>query len=217
MTSTARATDRWVARRAPAAALPRLGHAARSTSRPLAFRPTHRPAVAAYDGPVPPPDPAPALRASDEDRERVARDLRDHYSAGRLDGGELDDRLDRAYAARTLADLEPLTADLPTPASTGPTAAQRRKRHEFGSHLISYVLVNAMLVVIWAVGDSGTFWPGFVLAGWGIGLGAHAWDAFGPGGGDEDGDEPDPRLPPRSDVPPETPPPPLAPPQQPRR
>lgn len=53
------------------------------------------------------------LRASDADRERVARRLHDALAEGRLDLSELDERIKAVYAARTYAELEPLTRDLP--------------------------------------------------------------------------------------------------------
>jgi hypothetical protein len=53
------------------------------------------------------------LRASDADRERVAKILHDAMSEGRLTLSELDDRLQVVYAAKTLGELEPVTADLP--------------------------------------------------------------------------------------------------------
>lgn len=53
------------------------------------------------------------LRASNADRERVAAVLREAAAEGRLDLHELDERLARLYAARTYAELEPLTYDLP--------------------------------------------------------------------------------------------------------
>ena len=56
---------------------------------------------------------SPGLRASDADRERVAAALRRHHLDGRLDTDELQERLERCYAARTAGDLAPLTADLP--------------------------------------------------------------------------------------------------------
>jgi Domain of unknown function (DUF1707) len=65
-----------------------------------------------------------SLRASDDDRERVATVLRDGYSHGRLDLDELQQRLDSAYAAKTLTDLSHLTADLPATAAAVPTAAE---------------------------------------------------------------------------------------------
>jgi hypothetical protein len=55
------------------------------------------------------------LRASDADRERVAEILRQAAGDGRLTLEELDERLDAVYAAKTYAELEPLTRDLPQP------------------------------------------------------------------------------------------------------
>jgi hypothetical protein len=53
------------------------------------------------------------LRASDADRERVADILRQAAGDGRLTMEELDERLDSVYAAKTYAELEPITRDLP--------------------------------------------------------------------------------------------------------
>jgi hypothetical protein len=58
------------------------------------------------------PEPAP-LRASNADRERVAKILNQAESEGRLDLHELQERLDIVYGAKTLAELEPVTRDLP--------------------------------------------------------------------------------------------------------
>jgi hypothetical protein len=58
------------------------------------------------------PDPR-HLRASDADRERVANVLREAAGDGRLTMAELDERLDSVYAAKTYAELEPITHDLP--------------------------------------------------------------------------------------------------------
>ena len=54
------------------------------------------------------------IRASDADRDRAAAALREHLAAGRLSIEEFDERLDRAYAAKTLGELDELMADLPT-------------------------------------------------------------------------------------------------------
>ena len=54
-----------------------------------------------------------ALRAGDRDRERAAEELRRHHLEGRLDADELDERLGRAYGARTLGDLAGVLNDLP--------------------------------------------------------------------------------------------------------
>ncbi|NYJ08618.1 DUF1707 SHOCT-like domain-containing protein [Petropleomorpha daqingensis] len=58
----------------------------------------------------------PDLRVSDRDRQAAAERLRLAMGEGRLDVVEYDDRLAKAYAAVTYADLEPLFIDLP-PAS----------------------------------------------------------------------------------------------------
>jgi hypothetical protein len=57
--------------------------------------------------------------------------------------------------------------------------SQLKKRRDFHSHLLIYVLVNAFLVVIWAVTDlHGFFWPVLIIGGWGIGLVMNAWDVY---------------------------------------
>jgi hypothetical protein len=53
------------------------------------------------------------VRVSDTEREAVAAQLREHYAQGRLSLDELNERLDRAFASRTRADLEAVTSDLP--------------------------------------------------------------------------------------------------------
>lgn len=55
----------------------------------------------------------PALRASDADRERVASRLHNAMADGRITMTELEQRLDKTYAAKTLGELAPITADLP--------------------------------------------------------------------------------------------------------
>lgn len=55
----------------------------------------------------------PELRASHEERERVAEVLRVAAGDGRLTPAELDERLEAALTARTSGELAALTADLP--------------------------------------------------------------------------------------------------------
>jgi hypothetical protein len=57
-------------------------------------------------------------------------------------------------------------------------AVRIRKKREFGVHLMAYVMVNSLLVAVWAFTGAGFFWPIFPLLGWGIGIGSHAWEAF---------------------------------------
>ena len=53
-----------------------------------------------------------------------------------------------------------------------------QSRRDFGTHLVTYVVVNAFLVLVWAVTGAGYFWPIWVIGGWGVGLVLHAWDTF---------------------------------------
>ena len=56
----------------------------------------------------------PAWLAGSADRERTVGVLRAGFTEGRLTQDELDDRIARAYTARTYGDLWALIADLPT-------------------------------------------------------------------------------------------------------
>lgn len=53
-----------------------------------------------------------------------------------------------------------------------------KKKRDFKLHLAMYVMANALLVVVWALNAPTFFWPVFPLAGWGIGVVAHAFDAY---------------------------------------
>jgi hypothetical protein len=141
------------------------------------------------------PDPgphAPHLRAADADRARVAEILGAHLSAGRLSVEEYDDRLTRAYAARTYGELDPLTRDLPplerpaeapaaspSPAACAPHAGHgdwsRWSAWAGGNGLraawISWASTGVIVLTIWLitamVGGVGYFWPIWVIGPWG--------------------------------------------------
>jgi hypothetical protein len=70
----------------------------------------------------------PALRVSDTDREKVAVALREHTVAGRLTLEEFSERIELAYAARTDAQLEAVTADLPALDAAQPARRHKPKR-----------------------------------------------------------------------------------------
>ena len=55
----------------------------------------------------------PNIRASDADRDRAASLLREHHAAGRLTAEEFGERLDRAFGARTVGEIDNLLKDLP--------------------------------------------------------------------------------------------------------
>lgn len=68
------------------------------------------------------PGAAPDMRASDEERDRVAGVLAEALATGRLTPEEHSERLEAVYAARTRGQLAPLTDDLPEPSEATPLA-----------------------------------------------------------------------------------------------
>jgi hypothetical protein len=60
------------------------------------------------------------MRASTADKEQVVRVLQDAFLEGRLTQDEHADRVGQALTARTYADLDRLTADLPVPPASRP-------------------------------------------------------------------------------------------------
>jgi uncharacterized protein DUF1707/2TM domain-containing protein len=132
-----------------------------------------------------------SLRASDADRERFVEALRQHHVEGRLTAEELSERTGRAYAARTLGDLDALATDLPPlarpaaqqprvgggmPAARPAGAGRPAGRAAFQRQLLLFGLIAAMLVAIWALTNfGGYFWPVWPILGFAIAL---AWQAF---------------------------------------
>lgn len=104
------------------------------------------------------------MRASDADRDQVVATLSENFQAGRLTSEELDERTGRALAARTLGELDELTADLPAPpaAVQAPPAARRRGLAYPGVMLLVPLL--AALAVVSLVLNTGT--------------GHHSWAAW---------------------------------------
>ena len=62
-------------------------------------------------------------RAGDAEREQVAEKLRVAAGDGRVDLAELEERLERAYRAKTYSELDALLADLPDQRPTGALVA----------------------------------------------------------------------------------------------
>jgi hypothetical protein len=110
------------------------------------------------------------LRVSDAEREQHAELLREHATQGRLTVEELEQRLDRVYAARTRGELEPVVADLPTGRAPRPRPARRSRSLPLRPELAAYLAVNLVLVAIWAATGAGYFWPIWPILGWGLGL-----------------------------------------------
>lgn len=125
--------------------------------------------------------PQPHLRAADADRAAVAAVLGEHMSAGRLTVDEFDERLTRAYAARTFGELDELVADLPwhSPEPVRAHAPEERAGPggtwavDWGSHAWQAWLRTSLIVLsIWALTcllswQLSYFWPGWVIGPWG--------------------------------------------------
>jgi hypothetical protein len=127
------------------------------------------------------------LRIADEDRERAAREIREHFAAGRLTEEELDERVHAVYQARTADELDRLRADLPRlPATAAEQRAelvarrrdlQRRLLQQTGGALVPF----AICVAIWiASGASRSFWPIGILLVAVIPLVRNSWHLYGP-------------------------------------
>ena len=87
------------------------------------------------------------LRISDADRERAMADLALHYTDGRLDHEEYDERLDAVWTARTHADLRVLFDDLPRPKVSYPqNKASRASRPSSRRRRIPFLPVLALLI-----------------------------------------------------------------------
>jgi hypothetical protein len=51
-------------------------------------------------------------------------------------------------------------------------------KRAFKGDLVGFVVINAILVAIWAFTGAGYFWPGWVIGGWGIALILHGWKVY---------------------------------------
>ena len=124
------------------------------------------------------------LRVSDEDRERAAAEIREHFAQGRLDQDELGERLDHAYAARTAGELEAVRADLPAvPADARSELAVRRSEltrellQQTGAAFAPFLVCT----VVWLVsGGHSDFWPAWLLLVALIPLVRNGWRLYGP-------------------------------------
>jgi Domain of unknown function (DUF1707) len=152
------------------------------------------------------------IRASDRDRDHTADLLREHHAAGRLDPDEFSERLDKVFAAKTIGDLDDLTADLPAistyplpaatlprdrsqgavlPASTvlhsvGIRPGHGRLSPAWQAAWGSWLSVSLLCTVIWILSGAGYPWPLWVAAPLGALLAGRWLMGAGPGGHDKD-------------------------------
>jgi uncharacterized protein DUF1707 len=109
-----------------------------------------------------------AVRASDSEREHIAKMISEAAGEGRLSVTEADERLERVYVTKFRHELAEFVADLPAePARTAPARLERfpvRLR----AHAAVAVVVSVLLILRWAAMDVPFFWPAgpmFVLWG----------------------------------------------------
>lgn len=108
--------------------------------------------------------------------------LREAHAEGRLDAEEFHDRLDAAFTARTLAELSPLTQDLPLPAPSGSHLMASRHpgarggggvaRTALTAAWVAWAVAVSVNLVVWALVslsnlDLEYFWPMWVAGPWG--------------------------------------------------
>jgi len=109
----------------------------------------------------------PQMRISDADRAEVADRLSKHYSDGRLDQAEFNERLDRAMNAKTQADLNGLFADLP--ATDEPDKAAKAVRQPDqrprNRRPVQRVLGLILIAVVAIFAARALMWPFFGLFG----------------------------------------------------
>jgi hypothetical protein len=139
--------------------------------------------------------PEPHLRAADTDRAAVASALGRYMAEGRLTLEEYDERVARAYAARTYGELDQLTEDLPKSGpgqvpervrrdgpvpvrACGPMAGPWAGRGRAASAWHSWLRTALIVVTIWAVSSIASagllyYWPIWVIGPWGAVLLSH--------------------------------------------
>jgi hypothetical protein len=107
------------------------------------------------------------MRVGHAERDAVAAELREHYAAGRLTLDELNERLDKVFAAKTKGDLNALMTDLPS----GTTA-------DAGARLSGATSASADGSAGWNAG-TGSGWDADADASWGANARRGAGQAFG--------------------------------------
>ncbi len=134
-------------------------------------------------------------RASDAERERAVAALQHHHLAGRLDVGELEERVGRAYRAVTVGELRALVQDLPPaesavvggpgwaavgarrPRGPGPAPAYAGFLARCGALALDTLVVGLGIGVLSVIGVNGqpiawaaeALWPLYFVIGWAIG------------------------------------------------
>jgi Domain of unknown function (DUF1707) len=101
------------------------------------------------------------LRAADRDRDEVTEILREQYAQGRLTLEEFGERSAAAVSARTMGELQALTADLPAPAEPENAAWSRARMRWIA--VAGLVATAIILGVVTYAGHSVLAWPSWLV------------------------------------------------------
>jgi hypothetical protein len=113
------------------------------------------------------------LRVTDVDRARAAERLAQAHAEGRLTLAEYDERVRAAHGAVVVADLAPLTADLPDDAPRRDPAPRPPRPSPLRVAVAVWAAVSALNVVIWlavvvGTGETVAPWWIWVAGPWGL-------------------------------------------------
>lgn len=130
------------------------------------------------------------IRASDAERDEIARTIQQATADGRLTVEEADDRLAQVFATKYRDELPALVADLPRTepdqpgiagnSSTSSNVGQAnrwptgRVPFPLAVHAVIVLLWSALLVTRWVASDAGYFWPAFPIFWLTVSLLVHA-------------------------------------------
>ncbi|MBA3338732.1 MAG: DUF1707 domain-containing protein [Geodermatophilaceae bacterium] len=117
------------------------------------------------------------IRASDSEREHVARIMQAAAAQGLLSLDEADERMAAVYAARTRAELAPLTLDLPDGGRRlleNTPEARNAARAGLIRHAVTVAVVAFLLIGVFFATGAQFFWPAWPLAFMAFSLIGHA-------------------------------------------
>lgn len=118
-----------------------------------------------------------SIKASDSEREHVARIMQAAAAQGLLTLDEADERLAAVYAARTRAELEPMTVDLPDHGRRlleNSPEARSVARTGLIRHAVTVAVVGLLLVAVFFATGAPFLWPAWPLAFMAFSLFGHA-------------------------------------------
>jgi len=107
----------------------------------------------------------PGLLASDADREHIAAFLRHHSLEGRLTQDDLEERLEEAYAARTIGQLWHAIRDLPVQRAVAPAPRPLPQGRSTAGRVAVWTLVGVTAITVAPVVVAVVFGLVFALLG----------------------------------------------------